>query len=115
LLVRESKFTGLPLNKLPIDEDDVALIFEDVHLGKSVLPPHDVPSKPTLVRWDASSPLTIENCVVMDHNDAEKHGKSIRDPSGTFVDPKEIWGAQVQEIVTRRAKVLERQRQWVMP
>ena len=102
-------------SKLSINEDDVALIFEDLHLGKSVLPPHAVPSKPTLVRWDASRPLTIENCVVMDHKDAEKHTKSIRDPSGTVVDPKEIWGAQVQEIVTRRAKQLEHQRQWVMP
>ncbi|KAF8352006.1 hypothetical protein F5887DRAFT_1268551 [Amanita rubescens] len=109
LLVRESKFTGLPLNKLPIDEDDVALILEDVHLGKSVLPPHDYD-------WDASRPLTIENCVVMDSKDCRKNiGSPIRDPSGTFVDPKEIWGTQVQEIVTRRAKELERQRQWVMP
>lgn len=51
----------------------------------------------------------------MDHKDAEKHQKSIRQPSGTFVDPQEIWGADVQAIVTRRAKELERQRQWVMP
>ncbi|KAF8635658.1 hypothetical protein AX15_000289 [Amanita polypyramis BW_CC] len=115
LLHRESKFTGLPLNKLPIDEDDVALIFEDVSLGRSVLPPHDVPSRPTLTRWDRSRPLTIENCVVMDHKDVEKHEKSVRRPDGTFVDPKEIWGMEVQEIVTRRSKELERQRQWVMP
>lgn len=93
----------------------MALIFEDVHLGRSVLPPHAVPSKPTLVRWDGSRPLTIENCVVMDHKEAEKHQKSIQHPRGTFVDPKEIWGADVQGIVTRRAKELERQKQWVMP
>ncbi|KAK2460838.1 hypothetical protein APHAL10511_007308 [Amanita phalloides] len=115
LLNRESKFTGLPLNKLPISEDDVGLIFEDIHVGRSVLLPHDVPSRPTLIRWDLSRPLTIENCVVMDYRDAEKHQKVSKHPDGTFLDPKEIWGVEVQDVVTRRTRELERQRQWVMP
>ncbi|EDR10387.1 uncharacterized protein LACBIDRAFT_152374, partial [Laccaria bicolor S238N-H82] len=73
LLVRESKLLGEQLNKLPIDEDDVALIFEDLHRGRSVIPPHNVPSRPTLVRWDPLLPLTVDNCVVMEFADAEKH------------------------------------------
>jgi hypothetical protein len=114
LLHRESKFTGLPLNRLPIDEDDVALIFEDMSLGRSVIPPHDVPSRPTLIRWDPSHPLTVDNCVVMEHKDAEQHEKSIRLTSGGFEDPVHIWGVEVQEVVTRRAKEIQRQRKWIL-
>ncbi|KAJ7893336.1 hypothetical protein B0H14DRAFT_3427420 [Mycena olivaceomarginata] len=40
-----------------LDEDGVALLFEDIHLGRSVIPPHAVPVKPTLVKWDAAQPL----------------------------------------------------------
>ncbi|KAJ7732082.1 hypothetical protein B0H14DRAFT_3615853 [Mycena olivaceomarginata] len=36
----------------PLDEDDVALLFEDVHRGRSVVPPHAVPVEPSVVRWD---------------------------------------------------------------
>ncbi|PFH51181.1 hypothetical protein AMATHDRAFT_143169 [Amanita thiersii Skay4041] len=114
LLHRESKLTGLSLNKLPIDEDDVALLFEDLSLGRSVIPPHNVPSRPTLIRWDAQRPLTVDNCVVMEYKDAEKHATSIRHSDGTYVNPEAIWGKEVQEIVTRRAKEIEKERQWVM-
>lgn len=113
LLVRESKFTGKPLNKLPIDEDDVSLIFEDVSLGRSVIPPHDVPSRPTLVRWDASRPLTVDNCVVMEHKDAVKHENDIRGADDGFKDPKDIWGEEVQAVVACRATQLQQQRDWI--
>ncbi|KAM6501176.1 ubiquitin-protein ligase molybdopterin-converting factor [Amanita muscaria] len=113
LLVRESKFTEKPLNKLPIDEDDVSLIFEDVSLGRSVIPPHDVPSRPTLVRWDASRPLTVDNCVVMEYKDAVQHENAIRGADGGFKDPKDIWGEEVQAVVACRARQLQQQRDWI--
>ncbi|KAJ7888896.1 hypothetical protein B0H14DRAFT_3429876 [Mycena olivaceomarginata] len=40
-----------------LDEDGVVLLFEDIHLGRSVIPPHAVPVKPMLVKWDAARPL----------------------------------------------------------
>ncbi|KAJ7788385.1 hypothetical protein B0H14DRAFT_3504309, partial [Mycena olivaceomarginata] len=40
-----------------LDEDGVTLLFEDIHLGRSVILPHAVPVKPTLVKWDAARPL----------------------------------------------------------
>ncbi|KIL66077.1 hypothetical protein M378DRAFT_124600 [Amanita muscaria Koide BX008] len=113
LLARESKFTEKPLNKLPIDEDDVSLIFEDVSLGRSVIPPHDVPSRPTLVRWDASHPLTVDNCVVMEYKDAVQHENAIRGADGGFKDPKDIWGEEVQAVVACRAAQLQQQRDWI--
>ncbi|KAJ7303605.1 hypothetical protein DFH08DRAFT_976949 [Mycena albidolilacea] len=38
------------VGRLPLDEDDVALLFEDVHRGRSVVPPHAVPVKPSVMR-----------------------------------------------------------------
>ncbi|KAJ7818675.1 hypothetical protein B0H14DRAFT_3473602 [Mycena olivaceomarginata] len=54
----------------PLDEDDVALLFEDVHRGRSVVPPPAVPVKPTLVRWDSARALGVENVVVMNAGEA---------------------------------------------
>jgi len=122
LLQREQKFTGEIINKLPIDEDDVALIFEDLHRGRSVIPPHAVPSRPVLVRWDPEMPLTAENCVVMEHMDAENHTKkclgiSNKDKeaiNGVRQRPADLWGEEVAIIVERRAKEVARHREWVM-
>lgn len=112
LLVRESKLLGEQLNKLPIDEDDVALIFEDLHRGRSVIPPHNVPSRPTLVRWDPLLPLTVDNCVVMEFADAEKHIKACWHDDGTR--PEEVWGKAVKKVVERRAEEAREVREWVL-
>ncbi|KAF8065053.1 hypothetical protein FPV67DRAFT_1562911 [Lyophyllum atratum] len=114
LLHRESKLTGQTINKLPIDEDDVALIFEDVHRGRSVIPPHNVPARPTLVRWDVTKPLSVENCVVMDYGEAEKHIKECGTPGQPLKSPQDVWGKDVQAVVDRRAEELRKEREWVM-
>jgi hypothetical protein len=46
-------------SRLPIDEDDVALVFEDSHLSRSAVPPHAAPAHPTLLRWDQAKPLAL--------------------------------------------------------
>ncbi|KAF9484079.1 ubiquitin-protein ligase molybdopterin-converting factor [Pholiota conissans] len=117
LLHRESKIAGHQINKLSIDEDDVALIFEDLYRGRSVVPPHDVPSRPTLVRWDPSRPLSVDNCVVFELNDAEKHVKSCWNPDGsvaTSTSPEALWGRDVATVVSRRSAEARRVLDWVM-
>jgi hypothetical protein len=141
LLNREQKFRGEQIkcvtfhlnipytllkcitSKLEIDEDDVALIFEDLHRGRSVIPPHAVPSRPVLIRWDSELQLTAENCVVMEHGDAEKHAReclginmitSAGDEVATVRRPIDLWGEEVATLVERRAKEVMRQREWVM-
>ncbi|KAF5392640.1 hypothetical protein D9757_000882 [Collybiopsis confluens] len=125
LLHREEKLAGQTLSRIPLDEDDIALIFEDIHRGRSVLPPHEVPTKPVLVRWDLAQPLTLENCVTMEEKDAAKHVKAWREglesskeslQSGTVTlspSPAEVWGNEVEEIVQRRAKEIRRVQDWV--
>ncbi|KAH7915892.1 hypothetical protein BJ138DRAFT_1053749 [Hygrophoropsis aurantiaca] len=119
LLHRESKLAGQILNKLPIDEDDVSLIFEDLHLGRSVVPPHAGPSRPTLIRWDPTQPLTPENCVVFEFAEAEKHSReclglgSTDSKSEDVRNPVEVWGEEVQRVVDRHATEVKKYREWV--
>ncbi|PPQ99295.1 hypothetical protein CVT24_009163 [Panaeolus cyanescens] len=114
LLQKECKIAGYQLNRLPIDEDDVALIFEDLYMGRSVVPPYDVPTRPSIVRWDPSKPITIDNIVVFEHNDADKHIKLCFSKDGTAQPPEEVWGSKVKEIVEKRSAELRRVRDWVI-
>ncbi|KAG5351653.1 hypothetical protein C0989_005392 [Termitomyces sp. Mn162] len=106
--------TACNTSKLPIDEDDVSLIFEDVHRGRSVIPPHNVPSRPVLVRWDIVKPLTVDNCVVMEFGEAEKHYKESGSREDPLKRPEDIWSCEVKHVVNRRAEELRREREWVM-
>ncbi|KZT08135.1 uncharacterized protein LAESUDRAFT_736059 [Laetiporus sulphureus 93-53] len=111
LLRHEQKLIGHTLNKLPIDEDDIGLIFDDISRGRSVIPPHPVPSRPVLVRWDPKLPLTLDNCVPMEFNEAERH---IAECYKSGKSPEEVWGADTAEIVRRRAEEIRKVREWVM-
>jgi tRNA threonylcarbamoyladenosine dehydratase len=126
--------------RIPLDEEDVSLIVEDVHLGRSVIPPHTVPTRPALVRWDPSAPLTPENVVLMDTNDADRHTLETTGvdlgPVGrkkqAFVTPEselthaplenapvlkkpeELWGKEVRKLIEDRKEVFERWRREVI-
>ncbi|KAL4072144.1 hypothetical protein J3A83DRAFT_4239362 [Scleroderma citrinum] len=111
LLQRESKFLGGQINKLPIDEDDVSFIFEDLYRGRSIVPPHNVPLRPQLIRWDATKPLSLENCVVFDFPEAEKHAQECL--GGESRSPVDVWGAEVQGVVDKNATAVANYRDWV--
>ncbi|KAK1216609.1 hypothetical protein PQX77_020729 [Marasmius sp. AFHP31] len=111
-LHREEKITGQAMNRLPIDEDDVAFIFEDLYRGRSVIPPHEVPTKPALVRWDLSKPLVLENVIVMEEKDAVKHVKECRQGAEGAALPGEVWGKQVQEVVERKHSEVAKYLEW---
>lgn len=126
--------------KMPLDEDDASLIFEELSLGRSVLPPHLVPNRPTLVRWDPLASLAPENVVVMEQADADRHTKEcfgvdvgnvgkaqkfvMAEESLSAVGPEtpgmgkrrpeEVWGKEVLEIVGRRADEVVRWRSAVI-
>lgn len=108
-------FTAFEFSKLPIDEDDVALIFEDLYLGRSVVPPHSVPVRPQLLRWDPLKPLVPENCVVFEFAEAEKHQRECLGVgnAGERRHPVEVWGDKVQSIVDKNAVEVEKYRSWV--
>ncbi|KIP10798.1 hypothetical protein PHLGIDRAFT_125305 [Phlebiopsis gigantea 11061_1 CR5-6] len=116
LLHREERIVGYALNRLPIDEDDVGLLFEDIHRGRSVIPPHAVPSRPALVRWDPSQPVGLENLVVMEDKEADRHVKECFDASADSPKkrPEELWGQETAEIVARRTEEVRRDREWIM-
>ena len=77
------------------------MLFDDIHRGRSVRPPHGVPERPALVRWDPAAPLSLENCVALEFADAEKH------LNGCLLEkrsPVEVWGAETVEVVRRRCE-----------
>ncbi|OBZ77120.1 tRNA threonylcarbamoyladenosine dehydratase [Grifola frondosa] len=111
LLRREEKLLGHEITKLPLDDDDIAFIFEDLHRGRSVRPPYDIPARPALVRWDATLPLTLDNCVAFELADAEKH---VAECYVGDRRPEEVWGAEVAEVVRRRQAEARTAREWVM-
>ncbi|THH30488.1 hypothetical protein EUX98_g3710 [Antrodiella citrinella] len=114
LLHREEKMAGQALNRLSIDEDDVGMLFEDIHRGRSIIPPHAVPVRPALVRWDFTQPLSLENCVAMEFTDAEKHVTECGPGGDVKKTPEEVWGSDVAQVVTRRQEEVRREREWVM-
>ncbi|KAF7986082.1 hypothetical protein HWV62_41487 [Athelia sp. TMB] len=123
LLHREMKITGEVINKLQIDEDDISLLFEDIHRGRSIIPPHPVPTRPALVRWDPALPLGIENCVVMEWGEAESHMKEcfgvsgkgeVEVHTGLKHRPEDVWGPEVVSVWERRRAEVKSQREWVM-
>lgn len=93
------------------------MIFEDLHLGRSVVPPHVVPARPTLLRWDPAKPLTLENCVVFEFAEAEKHVRECLIPRSKEAHqgktPRDVWGDEVQAVVERHAAEVAKYREWV--
>ncbi|KAI1792806.1 ubiquitin-protein ligase molybdopterin-converting factor [Ganoderma leucocontextum] len=108
---REEKFLGRQLNKLPLDDDDVGLLFDDIHRGRSVRPPFPVPERPALARWDPEEPLSLVNCVSFEFADAERHMKEVLLEKKR---PEDVWGAEVAEVVARRREEARRVVEWVM-
>jgi len=87
------------------------VIFEDIHKGRSLIPPHPVPARPTLVRWDLNKPLILENVVVMEFPEAEKHMKAFSDEPQKR--PSDVWGDEAEAIVRRNSVEVQRYREWV--
>ncbi|KAL1948547.1 hypothetical protein VTO73DRAFT_12622 [Trametes versicolor] len=108
---REEKFLGHQINKLPLDDDDLGLVFDDFYRGRSARPPHPVPERPALVRWDPAEPLSLMNCVAFEFADAEKH---LQECLLEKKRPEEVWGSEVAEVVARRREEARRVVQWVM-
>ncbi|KAJ7247439.1 ubiquitin-protein ligase molybdopterin-converting factor [Mycena haematopus] len=112
LQAREARRAGTLNVRFPLSEDDVGLLFDDVHRGRSVVPPHRVPVKPTLVWWDRARPLGPENVVVMDVGEAVRH----EGERSELEEESElgVWGEDVHEAVRRRVQEVERWKEWVM-
>lgn len=57
-------------SKLPLTEEDVLYLFEEVYRARSVAPPLAVPSRPCLLRWRKEDGVVWSNLVVMDREEA---------------------------------------------
>ncbi|KAJ7050246.1 ubiquitin-protein ligase molybdopterin-converting factor [Mycena amicta] len=93
------------VTRSPIDEDDIAV----------VIPPQSVPVRPTLVRWNLSEGLTLENVVVMEQKEARSTRRGVY---GYVEDTKmqsclDLWGAETDALVQKRREEARRVTEWV--
>lgn len=75
LLHRESRIARKQINNLPLTTADIALLYDDFALGRSIVPPHAACVRPALIRWDPCAPLSLENCVVAEMKEV---GRAMR-------------------------------------
>ncbi|KIJ50649.1 hypothetical protein M422DRAFT_777021 [Sphaerobolus stellatus SS14] len=110
----------LPLSEEEFKKvDDIAFIYEERHRGgRSVFPPFEVPTRATLTRFDLRKSLTVENCVVMELSDAQKHWASWKEAKEkeevTSWTPEGVWGEEVVEAVKKKEKEFKEWREVVM-
>ncbi|TFY69591.1 hypothetical protein EVG20_g3087 [Dentipellis fragilis] len=147
LLRREERIAGTVIGpstrrKLPLPSSDIAILFEDISLARSVVPPHVVCARPALLRWDPSKPLSLENCIVAEEEEVDKamaevfgvHVEGVEpgngDPDVVEVDalgrplatgltrriqkPEKVWGHEVAKMVKKRIEEAERFRKWAL-
>lgn len=96
----EQRATDAPyIPKLPITQEDLGYIFEDLNYGRSTFPPHAVLPKPVAMRWTMMRPLTVDNVVIVGPKDAETHEKECLKGGK---DPVDVWGSEVVDLVERR-------------
>lgn len=99
LTARETKWAGLEKQqRIPLTDEEVGFVFEELHRSKSSLPPFESLSRPTLVRWNFNEPLSVVNCVVMSPQEVAKHEEAYRNGQ----KPEDVWGPEVAAAVKRR-------------
>jgi hypothetical protein len=102
---------------LPLTTADIALLYDDFSLGRSIVPPHAACVRPALIRWDPRAPLSLENCVVAEMKE-DALGELIDSallPQG-FVpsSPEELWGVDATRIAQARIAQAQRFREWAL-
>ena len=120
-----------------MSHNDIALLFEDISLARSIVPPHATCARPALLRWDPSLPLSLENCIVAEYKEAESAVKDVfgvsaayNDESVVVVDahgatlpegiarngrrPEDVWGGSVAEVVEKRVAEVKKFEEWAL-
>jgi hypothetical protein len=90
-------------SKIPLSEEDFAFIFEELHRGRSIVAPtFAIPARASACRWRAEEPITFENIVVFEKEEAMKHEKEVLLGGKK---PEEIWNQETCQLVERRRQL----------
>ncbi|CAG8539029.1 3963_t:CDS:2 [Ambispora gerdemannii] len=84
LQVRENKTYGTDI--IPLDKRDVGYAVDEIWRGRSVI--SGASEKLTLLRWDKTQPLSLQNCVVLTKEEAAKHDAIVGKPEDYY--PREV-------------------------
>lgn len=96
---RHSARAGREFKRLPFSVEDVAYAFEEIHHGRTVVPPHESLSKAQLQRWDSTLPLSYSNVALFSRDQAKIHEKEVLEGGKS---PAEVWGAQALKMMRLR-------------
>ena len=98
----EQRITGAQyIPKLPISQEDLGYLFEDLNYNRSTFPPHVILPKPMAMRWDIRRDVSIDNVVIIGPKEAEKHEKECLIGGQGLED---VWGKDVVDMVGRRSE-----------
>jgi tRNA threonylcarbamoyladenosine dehydratase len=76
---------------------DIALLYDDFALGRSIVPPHSACVRSTLVRRDPRALLSIENCIVGEMKEVSRAMSRVfamPDADAVYEDPLGFYEAQ---------------------
>lgn len=63
---------------LPMTEDDVGNVLDNLHRGRSVVAPQNaVLARPAVVRWDPRTPVDLCNAVLMNKDELARHVREM--------------------------------------
>ncbi|EJD39227.1 hypothetical protein AURDEDRAFT_116185 [Auricularia subglabra TFB-10046 SS5] len=103
--------------RLPITEDDVGFVLDDLHRGRSVVAPHHaVPARPAVVRWDPRAPPGLRNAVLMEKDEAARHVREVLEDPALDVRERlvQVWGRETVALVERRWKEVDALFAWAL-
>ena len=66
--ITHSSWLVSSISRIPITEEDAGFLTEDLHRGRSCVPPYNIPSRPVLVRWDPSAQVSPTPSTTADHS-----------------------------------------------
>jgi len=64
--ITHSSWLVSSISRIPITEEDAGFLTEDLHRGRSCVPPYNIPSRPVLVRWDPSTQVSLQSSLTED-------------------------------------------------
>ncbi|WWC96509.1 hypothetical protein V866_003377 [Kwoniella sp. B9012] len=110
LMKFEKDLRGLrEMERIPINSDDIGFVFDDLYSGRSSIPPYEILSKPSVIRWDNHKPLDVDNLVVMGPKENKRHQELIWKEGKSLED---VYGKETVDRISRKSAQARRVMSW---
>lgn len=90
-------------SKIPVNEEDMAYIFEELHRGRSAIAPeYTVPARPSMCRWSMDQPVRWDNLIVLEKDEAMKHEAEVLIAGKR---PEDVWNVETVKLFEERREL----------